>query len=1057
MVTVGTTVGATVPATLEHTLCNALVDTGATRSCLSEEYYQQLLLPGLKPVHKLQVRTASGSSLCPTGTVACDFKLGKQPFSFEFIVCRGLSRPCILGLDFLRKYKIGIGWSPTGKFQLDLHQQVLVESVKVYMSGPTLQTRQCITIPLRSLMVLNAKATIDRHMEGGLHKVVPNFLLSDEYPELVLIPTVHNVEITKLECIPYVLLNLSEEAIFLRKGEILRHLEKEDITIEEITTETMLQCKDMKSEKLDCGDTVEEVFIASPVSGDTCKKVKLQDVEALSHCKMTEKVTTEAVSQCRDMESEKLNCGNESQKTFIASPAGIDTCQKVKLQKAEVLSIDKNEYKETMLQSEGIENERPRCDISSEKKFITSPADVDTHRKVKLQDAEVLDKYKIDFKKLCEEYDDIFSKDSSDIGKTPLITMEIETGDSPPVCQRPYNLPLKHIDWVQKELNTLEKAGVITRSVSPWASPIVIVPKRTAPGDPPKKRLCVDYRVINSLLPKVNKAHSKAKGVLTLVPLPKIDEIYARLKGSKVYSGFDARSGYHHMELSAKARPKSAFVTPTDKYEFTRCPFGLMQAPAYFQRLINKVLPDLDFAFGYLDDILIYSPDVPTHLVHMRQLFQRLREADLKLNREKCNFFKSHIQYLGHLISGEGIKPLPEKLESIKEMPPPTTPKEVKQFLGLIGYYRKFVPRFADVARPLTNLTRLDQPFEWSDKCQASFELLKEALIKEPILRFPDPNKPYTLYTDASKYAWSCVLTQQYTHDMDNKQIVVNHPITYVSGLFKGSQMNWAALTKEAYAIYMSIKKLTYYLEDAEITLRSDHLPLKRFLQRNTLNTKVNNWAVEISPFKITFEYIKGIKNTLADTMSRLVALDPDNQLVDEPEGFEYGYYAFDNIDPIKTQVEVNEMTNKMVVTTSVDSPREDITLPIEDIKLIELQKEDKFCKNILNMLANNKLQNKNPYYVENEVLKRFIDDNKQRFEVIMLPQALTEPALQLAHEGLGHNGIPRTYALLRRQYYWKGLKPSVTKHVKQCILCQKHNKQVVKYNKLHFEASPTQ
>ena len=150
-----------------------------------------------------------------------------------------------------------------GKFQLDLHQQVLVESVKVYMSGPTLQTRQCIIIPSRSLMVLNAKATIDRHMEGGLHKVVPNFLLSDEYPELVLIPTVHNVEITKLECIPYVLLNLSEEAIFLKKGEILGHLEKEDITIEEITTETMLQCKDMKSEKLNCGDTLEEAFIAS--------------------------------------------------------------------------------------------------------------------------------------------------------------------------------------------------------------------------------------------------------------------------------------------------------------------------------------------------------------------------------------------------------------------------------------------------------------------------------------------------------------------------------------------------------------------------------------------------------------------------------------------------------------------------------------------------------------------------------------------------------------------------------------------------------------------------
>ena len=212
----------------------------------------------------------------------------------------------------------------------------------------------------------------------------------------------------------------------------------------------------------------------------------------------------------------------------------------------------------------------------------------------------------------------------------------------------------------------------------------------------------------------------------------------------------------------------------------------------------------------------------------------------------------------------------------------------------------------------------------------------------------------------------------------------------------------------------MSIKKLTYYLEDAEITLRNDHLPLKRFLQRNSLNTKVNNWAVEISPFKITFEYIKGIKNTLADTMSRLIALDPDNQLVDEPEGFEYGYYAFDNIDPIETQVEINEITNRKEGEAPVNLPEEEVILPIRNNKLIELQKEEKFCKNILNMLASNKLHNKNPYYIEDGVLKRYMDDNKQKSEVVVLLETLTEPALQLAHEGLGHNGIPQTYALLR-------------------------------------------
>ena len=499
-------------------------------------------------------------------------------------------------------------------------------------------------------------------------------------------------------------------------------------------------------------------------------------------------------------------------------------------------------------------------EIPLEKKFITSPADVERHRRVLLQDAEVPDENRKQFKELCQEYDDIFSKGAGDIGKTPLITMEIDTGDSPPVCQRPYNLPLKHAEWVKKELETLEKAGIISRSISPWASPIVIVPKKTEPGEPPKKRLCVDYRVINSLIPPVTKAHSKAKGVLTLVPLPKIDEIYARLRGSTIFSALDMTSGYHHMELSEEAKPKSAFVTPVDKYQFNRCPFGLTQAPAYFQRLVNKVLIGLPFVFGYLDDVLIFSPDIETHLKHIRQVFERLRKADLRLKKEKCNFLKAHIQYLGHLISGEGIEPVPEKLESIEKMPAPTTPKEIKQFLGLTGYYRKFVPRFADIARPLTALTKKDVEFVWTEKCQTSFEILKEALMKEPILVYPDPELPYILFTDASKYAWAAVLTQAYDYDKENKEITINHPITFISGLFKGSQLNWAALTKEAYAIYMAVKKLNYYLEDADVTLMSDHLPLKRFLERNTMNTKVNNWAVEISVHRIQFRYIKELK-----------------------------------------------------------------------------------------------------------------------------------------------------------------------------------------------------
>ena len=256
----------------------------------------------------------------------------------------------------------------------------------------------------------------------------------------------------------------------------------------------------------------------------------------------------------------------------------------------------------------------------------------------------------------------------------------------------------------------------------------------------------------------MKKAISKAKGVLTLVPLPKTDEIYARLKGSDIYSTFDMRSGYYHMVLSEKSRPKSAFVSSFGKWEFKRCPSGLAQAPAYFQRLVNEVLLGLTFAFGCLDDILVYSPDVETHLEHLRKLFIKLREADLKLKEVKCNFLKKHIQYLGHIVSGEGITPMPEKLVCIQEMPSPKTPKEVKQFLGLIGYYQKFVPRFSDLARPLNALTRKNIPFEWTPICQESFELLKTSLMTEPLLTYPDPNLPFALFTEASKYAWACLV-----------------------------------------------------------------------------------------------------------------------------------------------------------------------------------------------------------------------------------------------------------------------------------------------------------
>ena len=208
--------------------------------------------------------------------------------------------------------------------------------------------------------------------------------------------------------------------------------------------------------------------------------------------------------------------------------------------------------------------------------------------------------------------------------------MDIDTGVSPPVSSRPYTLPLKHYEWVQREIESLECAGIITKSLSKWASPIVIIPKKSAPEEPPKRRLCVDFRKVNELQQEVIPT-GKTKGQISIHPLPKIDEMYAKLKGAKVFSTIDLRSGYHHIALGKSSRAKTAFVMPFGKYEFLMVPFGLAQAPAYFQLLMIKVLKGLKFAMTYLDNIIIFSQDELQHLEHLEIVFSRLREAGLKM------------------------------------------------------------------------------------------------------------------------------------------------------------------------------------------------------------------------------------------------------------------------------------------------------------------------------------------------------------------------------------------------------------------------------------------
>ena len=568
--------------------------------------------------------------------------------------------------------------------------------------------------------------------------------------------------------------------------------------------------------------------------------------------------------------------------------------------------------------------------------------------------------------------------------------MDIDTGDSPPVSLRPYTLPLKHYEWVQMEIESLECASVITKSMSKWASPIV--PKKSAPGEPPKRRLCVDFRKVNILQEVITAG--KTKGQISIHPLPKIDEMYVKLKGVKVFSTIDLRSGYHHITLGKSSRAKTAFITLFGKYEFLMVPFGLAQAPAYFQLLMNKFLKGLKFAMTYLDNIIIFSENESQHLKHLETVFSHLREAGLKMKRSKCDFFKSEIHYLGHLISPEGISLLPNKLDCIKHMPAPKNAKEIKQFLGLTGYYRKFVPRFADISRPLTTLTKKDKKFEWTPACQKSFDLLKETLCGEPVLKYADTSKPYTLYTDASKFGWAGVLTQSHTTVIDGKSITTDYPVTFVSGLFRGSQLNWATLMKEAFAIYMSVKKLSFYLTDAQILLRSDHKPLEKFLQKNTLNSKVNNWAMELEAFNIQFDYIKGAHNILVDMLSHLVVIDPDTPLMPEGQGYEFGYAIFEEFPEVKTNTyEVNEVVVGTKKEIKNDPDLQDtlqcIENPLTLQRLKRLQQQDANIETLKHKLQHNKLDKEYYSLDENELLMRKVVDGGHEFRTIYLPNVL--------------------------------------------------------------------
>ena len=349
---------------------------------------------------------------------------------------------------------------------------------------------------------------------------------------------------------------------------------------------------------------------------------------------------------------------------------------------------------------------------------------------------------------------------------------------------------------------------------------------------------------------------------------------------------------------------------------------------------------------------------------------------------------------------------------------------------------------------------RKDTPFTWMKQCHLAINMLKDKLCEAPILCCPDSSKPYTLFTDARKHGWVCVLTQEFETEVKGKVLKELHPVTYVSGLFCESQLNWAALTKKAYAMYHSVKKLAFYITDADITLRSDHLPLKRFLLKNTLNDKVNNWAVELEMYRIKFKHIKGKSNVLANTLSRLISIDTDVKLEPELEGYEFGQCCFEEL-PKASSYAVNDIITSQVIEAHEADITEPITMhsiPLPSSKLCELQESDEKLHQLHPRIEQGHLADSG-YFIdqEDDLLQQRILDNLQEFKPVVLPNSLISTALLLIHDHTGHNGFRRTYAALKQLYYWNGIKKDVLMDCKHGQVCTKQKVDKTKYIKDNF------
>ena len=400
------------------------------------------------------------------------------------------------------------------------------------------------------------------------------------------------------------------------------------------------------------------------------------------------------------------------------------------------------------------------------------------------------------------------------------------------------------------------KDGIISASISQWNAPLLVVPKKADASGKPRLRVVVDFRKLNELT------------IGDSFPLPNITDILDQLGNAKYFTTLDLASGYHQIPMAERDKDKTAFSTPYGHYEFNRMPFGLKNAPATFQRLMNSVLAGIQGlrCLVYLDDIVIYGSSLEDHNKRLAEVLQRLRKHSLKLQPDKCEFLRKEVIYLGHIISENGILPDPSKLEAVRNFPTPRKVKDVQSFIGLAGYYRKFIENFSQIAKPLTKLTKKTEIFEWKNEQQIAFENLKEKLMTAPVLKYPDFNEEFNVTTDASDYAIGAVLSQG--------PVGKDRPIAYASRVLSRAEQNYNTTEKELLAIVWAVKHFRPYIYGTKFKIITDHKPLIWLFNVTDPGSRLIRWRLKLEEYDYEIIHKAGRANANADALSRQVTRD---------------------------------------------------------------------------------------------------------------------------------------------------------------------------------------